>query len=194
MQGSDPDGERSTLNESDLGLLLAEPRIPGLRRLKTLDQSEISKMDQETSTSSVQEDQGLRPAPKPLIVRRSAVSKLGYACRYLALLLAWLVAAVALLLVDEHLCYVSGKYHKIVLNRTQTAVDPAPETLLSPGTWPSAYNRASDVVLDGEIDWAGDGENSPETFPLGVLVNETTYRSASGQYVSELDTLTLETP
>ena len=66
----------------------------------------------------MQEDQGLRPAPQPLIVRRSAVSKFGYACKYLAVLFAWLAAAVALLLFDENLCYVSGKYHRVVLNRT----------------------------------------------------------------------------
>ena len=56
MQENSQEAERSTLNDSDLGPLLAEPRIPGLRRVKTLDQSEISRMDQETSTSSIQED------------------------------------------------------------------------------------------------------------------------------------------
>ena len=45
MQENSQETERSTLHESDLGPLLAEPRIPGMRRVKTLDESEISKMD-----------------------------------------------------------------------------------------------------------------------------------------------------
>lgn len=127
-------------------------------------------------------------------MRRSAVSKFGYACKYLAVLLAWLAAALALLLFDENLCYVSGKYHRVVLNRTQTAVDPDPKALLSPGPLPSPYNGASDVVLDEEIQWPEDGETTPDKFPLSILVNETTYRSQLGSYTSMLEVLTLTTP
>lgn len=142
----------------------------------------------------MQEEKELRPAPRPLIVRRSAVSKLGYVCKYLTFLLAGLAVAIALLLVDENLCFVSGKYHRVVLNRTQTAVDPDPAALRSLGPQASPYNAASDIVLDGEIEWSGESTSVQDVFPLSLLVNETTYQSPTEDYTSQLEVLTLWTP
>ena len=73
-------------------------------------------------------------------------------------------------------------------------MDPAPRTLLSPGTHASPYNAASDLVLDEEIKWPEDGGVAPDTFPLALLVNETTYRSPVTDYTSYLQVLTLHTP
>ena len=65
-------------------------------------------------------------------------------------------------------------------------MDPDPAALLSLGLQASPYNAASDIVLDGEIEWSDENAPVQDVFPLSLLVNETTYQSPTADYTSQL--------